>query len=136
VFVKVDGKALDAFTGRFRLGSGAIIRIIREEDHLMMLPERRGGLKLRPESESKASCPSFRFEVTLIKDDNAKVTGLTVSCPDPDYTGSAWKLNSEQHGSDESRRECADQVQTTQGLESVGLSPASAVQALPTVAPG
>jgi CubicO group peptidase (beta-lactamase class C family) len=92
VFVKLDGAALDTFVGRYQLASGHVFRLSREQDHLIMLPERRGGLELYPESEAKVSCPYFQFEVTLLKDAKGEIIGVTTACPEPDFTGKAMRV--------------------------------------------
>jgi hypothetical protein len=92
IFVTVAEKALEAFVGRYKYASGMIMSIARAQDHLVMLPERRGGLDLYPESENKASCPYFLFEVTLLKDRKGEIVGLITSCPEPDFTGKASRI--------------------------------------------
>src|SRR4030095_538917 len=83
MFVTLNGTALDAFVGRYQLASGQVFNLGRKQDHLIMLPERRGGLGLHPESEAKASCPYFQCEVALLKDAKGETMGLTTSCPEP-----------------------------------------------------
>jgi len=98
VFVEADGRSLDAFVGRYKLAAGPVISLIREDAHLIMLPERRGGLELYPESETKLSCPHFHFEVTLLRNDQGETTGVALACPEPDYSGNALKITSAAHG--------------------------------------
>lgn len=93
VFVKLNETRLDAFVGRYRLPSGQVFNITREQDHLILLPERRGGLELHAESETKVSCPLFPFEVVLLKGDKGEVIGVTTACGEPDFTGKATRLS-------------------------------------------
>jgi CubicO group peptidase (beta-lactamase class C family) len=93
-FVNVDAPVLDTFAGRYELPSGQVFNLKRRDDHLIMLPERRCGLELYPESAVKASCPYFHFGVTLLKNDNGEIIGLTVSCPEPEFNGNALKAGS------------------------------------------
>jgi hypothetical protein len=92
VFVKLDDAALNAFVGRYQLQSGQVFNITREQNHLILLPARRGGLELYPESETKLSCPLFQFEVTMLKDDKGRIIGVTTTCGESDFTGRALRI--------------------------------------------
>jgi CubicO group peptidase (beta-lactamase class C family) len=93
MFVKVNSPALDAFVGRYQLPSGQIFSLKRRAEHLIMLTERRGGLDLYPESAIKASCSYFPFAVTLLNGKDGEVTGATVACAEPDWTGNARRIS-------------------------------------------
>jgi serine-type D-Ala-D-Ala carboxypeptidase/endopeptidase len=93
-FVKLNATALDAFAGRYQLASKQVFNITREQDHLILLPERRGGLELYPESETKLSCPLFQFEVAILKNERGQTIGVTTTCGERDFTGTALRISS------------------------------------------
>jgi CubicO group peptidase (beta-lactamase class C family) len=93
VFVKIESRKLAAFEGRFRLPTGKMLTLAREGDHIIMSPDRRGGLELCPTTETTLACAFFQFEVALNRNDQGETVSVKITCPEPDYSGIALKVN-------------------------------------------
>ncbi|MCI0414575.1 serine hydrolase [bacterium] len=76
VEVKIDPKILDAYVGDYQLEETYVIKITKENDHLMGLAPEQPKFQLFPESETKFFLKVDEGNITFVKDKSGKVTHI------------------------------------------------------------
>jgi tetratricopeptide (TPR) repeat protein len=77
--VTVDPKIYDSYAGEYELGPGFTITITSENGKLMGQPAGQAKLELFPSSETEFSLRIVDAQVTFVKDEQGKVTGLILN---------------------------------------------------------
>jgi len=71
---KVTAKALEAVVGRYDYGSGAVLTVTKEGNHLYAQLSGQGGFEIFPKSETEFFWKAVEAQVTFVKDEHGKVT--------------------------------------------------------------
>ncbi|MCW5979400.1 MAG: serine hydrolase [Bryobacteraceae bacterium] len=74
--VRVDPKLFDAYAGKYELQPEFIITIRRDGDKLMAQPTGQSELEIFAESETKFFVKVVDAQITFVKDEEGRVTGL------------------------------------------------------------
>jgi CubicO group peptidase (beta-lactamase class C family) len=75
---KVDPKIYDAYVGRYQIGPDRFLTISRDGDRLMAQPTNQTKLEILPSSETEFFIEIVDAQLTFVKDENGKVTHVTL----------------------------------------------------------
>jgi len=74
--IKVNPKIYDAYTGKYKIRADFIITITKEKNHLFTQTTGQPKFEIFPESETKFFLKVVDAQITFIKNEKGKVTGL------------------------------------------------------------
>jgi hypothetical protein len=77
--VEVAPEVLDSYVGRYRLSPELVLEIIREGNRLFGIATGQDRAELVPSSETEFLVESARAEISFLRDDEGKATGLMLN---------------------------------------------------------